>query len=598
MSETITDEQKLKVKNMREAAAKMQKRRHDEWDENYKLYRNKTDKNRITQRQSVSMPLMKETIQTILSKTDEEPDIYFENLSGDMQKEIFFNEYWKYSKEEDAFVIKDTVDKKYAYLFGRSSMKLNIYDGMIHTEVLDTKDVIIDPNADPSDIDNTAMYIGHRNIFRTLSEVINNEVYQEYGNLEKVRDYYKSDEGANDSAQNKKDLEDKQQRLNDIGYGIDIETGQTLLSLTENYYKQFDEDADEFRWHLMVTVDTKKGSITIMDKPMTDILGVSICPIETWAPDAEKTDLYPDGIGDLARTPNKVVNAWFSQLVENRTLKNLGMMMYDNTGDNDFTPQAFSPEPWGWYPVPGNPKEKVQRMDIPDLSGSLDEMNFVMQSLERAAATTAVSKGISDEGSQTLGEVEQLVAQSTQRITSMRKYYRYARERLANKWYKIANNNEDKLDSVEVYKKSHKDNYFSKEISNEDWRDEAGYKATVTTEAESKKKNAREIQKFKMAAQEFPGNKPMQKMAKERFLKFLDLNRDEIDEVMEFEEKRGQPDMPAGPDLSGSKPEGQGNASPKPPAPPQEGMAPADGPPGGGKTVSPEQLQGMMANQG
>src|ERR1035441_7601736 len=76
-------------------AFKFRERRHQEWTDNYELYRNKVIINRLTQRQAVNIPLMKETLKTILANTDEFPAIEYEELGNDKDKEILFNEVWK-----------------------------------------------------------------------------------------------------------------------------------------------------------------------------------------------------------------------------------------------------------------------------------------------------------------------------------------------------------------------------------------------------------------------------------------------------------------------------------------------------------------------
>ena len=151
------DELTTRLDKYYEGAARYQERRHEDWRETYTLYRDKVITNRLIQRQSVNVPLMKETIKTVLSKTDEFPDIYFESLSGNKQAEIFWNEYWKWTLEEDNFEVKDMVDKKQEGLYGRSTIKLNLWDGRATFEVLEPYDVVFDRHADPADLDNTAM---------------------------------------------------------------------------------------------------------------------------------------------------------------------------------------------------------------------------------------------------------------------------------------------------------------------------------------------------------------------------------------------------------------------------------------------------------
>ena len=72
---TEEDEISLRVQKYRTGAFEHQARRHPDWREIYGLYRDKVVTNRLTQRQSVNVPLMKESIRTMLSKTDEFTDI-------------------------------------------------------------------------------------------------------------------------------------------------------------------------------------------------------------------------------------------------------------------------------------------------------------------------------------------------------------------------------------------------------------------------------------------------------------------------------------------------------------------------------------------
>jgi len=69
-------------------------RRHSQRTTNYELSRDTLISNRLTQRQSVNVPYMKETLKTCLSQTDSPPDLYFEEKGNDKQKELYVNEYW------------------------------------------------------------------------------------------------------------------------------------------------------------------------------------------------------------------------------------------------------------------------------------------------------------------------------------------------------------------------------------------------------------------------------------------------------------------------------------------------------------------------
>ena len=70
----LTDEM-VRLQKEKKAAIELQERKHDDWNDNYELYRNKVRINRLTQRQAVNIPLMKETVKTLLSKIDDPPEV-------------------------------------------------------------------------------------------------------------------------------------------------------------------------------------------------------------------------------------------------------------------------------------------------------------------------------------------------------------------------------------------------------------------------------------------------------------------------------------------------------------------------------------------
>ena len=98
-----------------------------QWTENYQLYRDTVIINRLTQRQSINVPLMKGTIKTILANTDEFPAIEFEEQENQKDKEIVFNELWQDFVVKDKLELKDIVDKKQDLLYGMTWEKLNIF---------------------------------------------------------------------------------------------------------------------------------------------------------------------------------------------------------------------------------------------------------------------------------------------------------------------------------------------------------------------------------------------------------------------------------------------------------------------------------------
>lgn len=534
----------LRVKKYAEGASKYQERRHPDWRENYSLYRDKVITNRLTQRQSVNVPLMKETIKTLLSKTDEIPDLYFEDKGNDKQKEIFVNEYWKWWFEEDNFEIKDVVDKKQVGLYGRSTMKLNLFDGRPTAEILEPYDWLCDRYADPADIDNTAMYQAHINIFRTISQIEANPMYNKEA-VNRLKVQYATTMGLAKSEENVRQMQARNERMQDMGlWDIDNpEVGETYVQLAEHHVKLWDDKRKKLLIWVRVTADDE----VLFMKPLEDLFGVNFFLFESWADDVEKTDIFSDGIADIVRTPNKVLNSWFSQMVENRTLRNFGMTFYDATASEKWIPQTYEPVPWGWYPTAGDPNKVTKRVEIPELSESMDEMEFVIGMVEKATASTATEKGVQEKGDVTLGQVKLMLQSSNERITSVAKFYRISRRKFGEKWVKFLMANEKWIKPVELFKKSYKGNYYKETVSPTDWKSEAGYVCRVVSTSERNQKTMEDVQKLQAVSGMFPENVPLKTILKKKALDLVELSQEEIDEVLAFDEQKPTPEMPADP---------------------------------------------------
>ena len=219
------------------AANELQKRKHEDWNDNYELYRNKVKTNRLTQRQAVNIPLMKETIKTILSKIDDAPNAEWKEMGGNEEKELIYQEIWDAALRENKLELIDILDKKNVLLYGLSAKKLNIGDTGVSINVLDVYDIVYDPLMSASDSE-TARFIIHQNIFRSVREILADDRYAKNGKDE-LLSWVNSDPGLTQSEENKKNWELKMERLKDMG--VDHQDfslfagGDRLMNLTEHY---------------------------------------------------------------------------------------------------------------------------------------------------------------------------------------------------------------------------------------------------------------------------------------------------------------------------------------------------------------------------
>jgi hypothetical protein len=538
--------------NNKQAGFNYKRRREEDWRENYELYRDKVTINRLTQRQSVNLPLMKTTLRTVLKDIDDLPVILFENLDNDKQAELFQNEYWKLTLEQNNAEIQDIVDKKQDFFFGRTFDSWQVEDGKIVFDIEDPEDMLVARFMNPYDID-SSRFLVHTHIFKPLSTLKNNPDYNQ-DEIKKLEEFFKSRLGIIKARDNENTLQYKNKKMADMGVP-DIEDpvlGETYVELTmhrvfrEKGEKWNDENGKEQitdEDQIFAYVEAENQTI-LMKKPQEKIIGITSdhywrthYNYNTWGDDIDKQDFWTDGIADIVRVPNKVMNSWFSQLVENRMLRNFGMHYYDSSIKADgFVPGTFNPLPWGWYPVPTGGKnlsEVFQKIDIPDLSESLDEINYVATMTEKATGATATQQGAISQNNRTLGEVELAQQEAKARTKGISKFYTHVWKQRATKFLKLIEAASDKLDAVKIYKEGKNTNdIFEREINPKDWMTKAGYRVKVWSQDEKKSNDANALNKGIASLNLMPGNPKLLEIIQRKSLELADLKPDEINEIM------------------------------------------------------------------
>ncbi len=550
------DEILTRLTSEKEVARTFQERRHEQWNDNYELYRNKVQLNRLTQRQAVNIPLMKETIKTILSKIDDPPMVSWKELSGDNEKEIIMQEKWNSSYDEQNFEGIDIQDKKTVLLYGRGFKKLN-WDSGFKVGALDIFDIVIDPLVDPLDIE-TARFLIHQNIFKTLRQILAEKRYSAEAKSQ-LKTYLSSTDAIIQANENKEELEKKQERLEAMGVDSsdfeEFSAGDVIVNLCEHYTRMWNDKKKVYEWKVYVYADDK---VMLLQDTLDNLLGVDFLPFVSWGEDIETQDIWSDGPADLVRTPNKVLNVWFSQMIENRTLKNFQMHWYDATIQG-YSPQTYEPGPGRMLPSPGRPSEVIMPVEISGLDDTLAQIDFLTKVVERGTAATATEKGEMESKQVRVAEIEIAIGKAMERTLAMAKFYRRAWQELAMKWYRIHEANEGDNHKTTLYKVSSKGNIWPKEVSGKDWKSKAGYKALVQSSSEQEQEKTKGIQKFMFLRQQFPDNPALAKIAQRRMLEMADLTAEEMREIEDYEKKKAempqQPAMPQQPEQPQNKEE-------------------------------------------
>lgn len=533
-----------KLQAEKKSANELQLRKHDDWDGNYELYRNKVRTNRLTQRQAVNIPIMKETIKTLLTRIDDPPNVEWQERGGDEVKELIYQEIWNDNFKQNKLELIDLLDKKSVLLYGYSTKKLNIADDGVITTVLDPYDIVFDPLMETGQIE-TARFLIHQNIFRSIREILADDRYTSEGK-ESLKLWADSAPGITQDTLNKEKWEEKLERLKAMGVNHKdfplFAGGDRIVNLTEHYTTVWDIKKKDWVRKVAVYAD---NTILLLDETLHELIGVDFWPFVTWSEDPETNDIYPDSVADLVRTPNKVLNVWFSQLIENRTLKNFQMHWF-LPGQN-YTPQTYTPGPGVMLPAPpGDDINKVIKpVEISGLDDTLTAINAITQIVERGSGATAIDKGVGEQGQQTLGEVQILVGKADERATAMAKFYRMAWYELAWKWDKLMAANAPKF--LKLYKAGRSGKLYMKRIFVSDWKSEAGYEPLVRSTSEQESEGVKAIQKFMFILGQFPNNPILKKIAQKRMLEIVDLTPEELKQVEDGEiQVQAQQEIPQG----------------------------------------------------
>ena len=469
------------------------------------------------------------------------------------QAEIYYNEYWKECATRNNIDQVAEVDRKQALLFGRSFKKLNVENGKITMEVIDPRDILVDRFVNPTNFDG-ARFIMQTGIFRTLDDILNNELYFEEGKSQ-LRIHYSNQNQTMAQDTTYEYATDRDRRLATMGVmdAYSPTVSATTIELHEVYKYEYCKEHDKNLIYVYVVAVANDNYIKLYKARLYELLGETKddfwhdhFPYTSWATDIERTDFWSDGAGDVIRTPNKIVNSWMSQLVENRQLRNYGMTYYNATNPN-FVPQTYTPQPFGFYPVAGNPNEVMMPVEIPDLSESLDEIQYVVGLAEKATAATATQQGVVEKQAVTLGEVQLALANAQQRVESIQKFIDEDWKQLGTKFAKLTESMSDELVPVIVSKQGRLGlQVYTRQISTKDFMTKMGYMVEVQMLKDKQQQDIDNIQKLQAAVGIMPENMPLQKIYKKHLLQFAGLSPDEIAQVEEYEERGAMPEPTLG----------------------------------------------------
>lgn len=519
-------------KKQKDESIKFKERRFSQWVENYSLFRDKVNTNRLTQRQPINVPIIRETISSWMSKIDEAPKLKFESRGRDNKDkdgEIVINELYKYYYDKCKLDILDNIEKKTVGLQGRGFKKIGFANNEIFIDLIDPFDIEIDPRVTPLALQD-ASYVIHTHIYRSLKEILANPKYSAEAKKE-LKTFLDTRDGIIQSSVTDEGYDSKRQRLENLGVTNFDEFGgsDVMIEINEAYRKVWNVEKKKFVRNLTVIA---LDSVVLYDAPLIEAIGIDEIPIVTWASDPDSTDFWSDGIADNVRTFNKITNMYISQDVENRTYRNFGMYFY-NTMNGTFQPRAFDAKPFGFYGLPGNPNEILKPIEVPALNDVSGQITWLKNLIQSSVAQTPLERGIKETGEQTLGQVQIQMSQSKGMNAVVSKNYRNAWKELGRLFYELLKANSKGV--IRLYKKGKDGNFYDKDVFPSDWINPKGYEVVVMVEAEKSMADDFDLKKLQYVKNSFMDNPVAISIAKKKELEVLDFTEDEINQIMSAE---------------------------------------------------------------
>lgn len=517
----------------KDESSKFKERRYSQWNENYSLYRDKVNTNRLTQRQPINVPIIRESIASWISKIDEPPKLTFEargRENKDKNGEIVVNELYKYYYDKNKLDILDNISKKTVGLQGRSFIKISMIAGEPVFDLIDPYDIEIDPRVNPLDIE-TASYIIQTHIYKSLKEILASKKYSKEAKNE-LKTFLDTKRGVIESNIANESYDSKKERLENLGVTNFNEYGASdvLVEINESYKLIWDSEKNQFVRHIITIA---ADSVILSDVTLEEGLGIRKVPIVTWASDPDAVDFWSDGIADNVRTYNKLTNIYLSQDIENRTYRNFGMYFY-NTMNGTFQPRAFDAKPFGFYGLPGDPNEILKPVEIPALNDTANQITWLKNQIQSSVAQTPLERGVKEAGEQTLGQVQLSLQKSSQMNQVVSKNYRKAWKELGCLFYELMESNSK--GALTLYKKGPDGNYYSKDVMSTDWKNPLGYEVKVEVEAEKSAADDFDLKKIQYVKNSFMNNPTAVLLAKQKELEVVDLfTPEEIESIMTAE---------------------------------------------------------------
>jgi hypothetical protein len=285
----------LQCRDEYDHALKYRQKRETDWEVIEDLYYGKKKKSLVT-RANVHIPKMQGTIETFVSKIDNEPIIHYEAVEeGDKPKEVRMNALIRRDMSIGGWNLKDVIGKKEGALYGRTIFKkystsVNGFTDCL--EVVDVLDFLIDPLAGGLTPMETARYMGQDNIVRTIWD-LEDDIYDK-DTVKDMATRLQSDRSVDNQ------YASLTRRRQALGLSDAVLVSDDSVKLVEWY--------TTYKGERVYCFFSPEFMRAVRCVPLTDLFESDLWPFATWAPFARLSEFWTPGIGELIKEPNIVQN--------------------------------------------------------------------------------------------------------------------------------------------------------------------------------------------------------------------------------------------------------------------------------------------------
>lgn len=400
-----------------EHALKYRQKRETEWRIIDDLYFGKKKKSLVT-RANIHVPVMQGTIETFISKIDQNLYIHYEGTEeGDRPKAVKKNALLKRDMNIGDWDLKDIIGKKEAALYGRTQFKkysTNENGFTDYFEVVDCLDFLIDPLAGGLTPIENALYLGQDNIIRSKWDLKNAKFYDQTV-VNNLAAPISNDQGADNR------YHSKQYQRAALNLSEAVLVSQDSIRLCE-WYTTFEGK----RYYLLFDPHAQQA---VRCELLEDIFESNEFPFASWAPFPKLTEYWTPGLGELIKEPNIIQNILLSQMLDNTAYRNYGMKAYDVNKIKN--PAELIPRPMGKIAVDGNPNEAIKDITFPDITMALQAYNAVGNIFDKETGITQQAKGMPNSKRMSATEFAGLLDEVADRFTTSNKVYKHCLRRIA-----------------------------------------------------------------------------------------------------------------------------------------------------------------------